>query len=98
MVDISKHFSEEEIKAVVWRLVDKVPGMDGFPIIFFQHFWDIVKPKFIDLLEYLHGRTLQLHRINYTHMVLIPEKGETKEVGDFDRQKASTKIREGSVG
>ena len=34
-------------------------------------------------LEGLHGGTFQLDRLNYAQVVLIPKKGETKEVRDF---------------
>ena len=42
-----------------------------------------MKPKVINFLEHLQGGTLQLHHINFVHVVLIPKKGEAKEVGNF---------------
>ena len=37
----------------------------------------------LNLLEQFHGGSLQLHRIKYSRVVLIPKKGKIKEVGDF---------------
>jgi len=42
-----------------------------------------VKLKVIWLLEFLHKGTLQLEKINYAHVVLIPKKGEAKKMRDF---------------
>ena len=37
---LEAHFTEEEIKYAVFGLGDgRAPGPDGFPTIFFQHFW-----------------------------------------------------------
>ena len=39
MIDISKPFSEQEIKAVVWGVgADRAPRLDGFPIFFYRYF------------------------------------------------------------
>jgi len=34
-------------------------------------------------MKELHGETLRLDRLNYTHVVFIQKKTESKEVGDF---------------
>jgi len=34
-------------------------------------------------MESLHGGTHQMNRLNYAHVVLIPKKTETRNVGDF---------------
>ena len=62
--------------------VDKSPGPDFFPVFFYRYFWDIVKPKVIRLLDDLFDSSLQLYRINYARVVLIPRKGTIK-VGNF---------------
>ena len=80
MTEITKTFSEEEIKAAMWTLgSDKASGHDDFPIFFYRKFWDIVKPDIIRLMESLFEGTLQLDWLNYAHVVLISEKGETKD-------------------
>ena len=63
--------------------MDKTSGHDGFLVFFNRKFWDIVEPKIIILMVCLHKRTLQLDRLNYAHVILIPKKGEANDVGDF---------------
>ena len=43
--DIEHPFDEEEIREAVFGFdAEKSLGPDGFPILFFQKFWDFVKP------------------------------------------------------
>lgn len=55
LVDLSNHevpFSVEEIRSVIFALgADKAPGSDGFPIYFFQKFWDVVQTEVVILCE-----------------------------------------------
>jgi len=84
MVGLSKSFLEEEVKAAVWGLwPEKAPGPDGFPVFFYMIFWDIIKADVFKLMECLHAGTLQLNRLNYASVDLIPKRDEAKEVGDF---------------
>jgi hypothetical protein len=37
-------FTEEEIKTAIFSMnPNKAPGPDGFPILFYQKFWNIIK-------------------------------------------------------
>ena len=42
-----------------------------------------MKSKVLNLLEGIHDGSLQLARLNYAHVVLVPKRGEACEVGDF---------------
>ena len=58
-------------------------GPDGMSHFFFQKYWHIVGSDVIDaVLFVLHFRHL-LHKMNCTHIVLIPKKNEPKLVYDF---------------
>lgn len=47
---LEREFKEHEVWAVVFNSGgDKAPGPDGFSMIFFQRFWDIVKEDVISL-------------------------------------------------
>jgi hypothetical protein len=43
-VSLVKEITEEEIYQAIWSFEqDKAPGPDGFSIIFFKHFWELIK-------------------------------------------------------
>ena len=43
-------FSEEEVKMAIFDMEhNKAPGLDGFPIEFYQFFWDVVKQDLMSL-------------------------------------------------
>ena len=49
---LEERFSKEEIRSAVFYLGgDCAPGPDGFPIIFFQLFWDMLEDDFVCLLQ-----------------------------------------------
>ena len=61
----------------------KSPGPDDMSPFFFQKYWHIVGSDVTDaVLSVLHSRHL-LHKMNYTHIVLISKKNEPKLVFDF---------------
>lgn len=50
-------FSEEEVKAAVFDLgSDRAPGLDGFPMAFFQTFWEDVKVEVMDFVSEFFNR------------------------------------------
>ena len=57
--DITKPFSEEEIKVAVYGVrAGWLLRPDSFPTFFYHNFWDTVKPKTINLLDSLHEKNL----------------------------------------
>ena len=61
----------------------KSPGPDGTSPFFFQKFWHIVGHDVtVAVLFVLHlGR--YLHKINYTHIVLIPKKKDPQLITEY---------------
>ncbi|XP_058076384.1 uncharacterized protein LOC131224965 [Magnolia sinica] len=50
-------FSEEEVKAVVDSLGrGKSPSPDGFPMAFFQTFWEAIQPNMMEFMAEFHAR------------------------------------------
>lgn len=48
-------FTEDEIKMAVFSLgSDKASGPDGFPLLFFQHLWDLLRPDLLTIFEDFH--------------------------------------------
>jgi len=67
-------FSEEEVKMAIFDMEhNKAPGPDGFPIEFYQFFWDVVKQDLMSLFyEFYMGR-LHIHSLNFGVITLLPK-------------------------
>ena len=67
-------FSEEEVKMTIFDMeYNKAPGPDGFPIEFYQFFWDVVKQDLMSLFyEFYMGR-LHIHSLNFGVITLLPK-------------------------
>jgi hypothetical protein len=55
---------------------NKAPGLDGFPIEFFQTFWNFVRFDILAMFKDLHGRNLDIKRLNYDIITLVPKVKE----------------------
>jgi hypothetical protein len=53
--------------------VNKAPGPDNIPIEFFQHCWHLVKPEIMYLFECFYNGTLDVKRLNYGIITLLPK-------------------------
>lgn len=68
-------FTHAEIKAAVFSMsVDKAPRPDGFPMFFFQKFWDVVQEDIFTLCEDFYWGRANLERINWANIALILKK------------------------
>lgn len=65
-------FLHDEIKKVVFNLkAEKAPWPDGFPILCYKKFWDIVKIDVFKLCEDFYWGRVNLERINWANIALI---------------------------
>ncbi len=77
-------FLEEEVRSVVFSSApDKAPGPDGFSLLFYQHFWRVIKDDLMEVFHNLHCGRLNLELVNRIWICLIPKKTESEEVRDF---------------
>jgi Reverse transcriptase (RNA-dependent DNA polymerase) len=77
-------FSEEEIREALFQTCDtKALGPDEFPIIFYQHFWPIVKADILRLFQAFYEGKLQISQLNRGMVCLIPKKGQALTVKDY---------------
>ena len=61
---IERDFSCEEVKAVVFMMMgDKVPSPNGFPILFFQKYWDILEEDVMHMVNDFHANGSDMGRI-----------------------------------
>lgn len=74
----------EEIEKVTFDLrADKMPGIDGFPLAFFQNHQDTVQADLSCLCyDFLNGKA-NLERINWENIIFIPKKDAPSKIGDF---------------
>lgn len=77
-------FSEEEIKVALFQMFPtKAPGPDGFPALFYQQFWNIVRGKTVaSCLNILNNRS-SVRDLNHTNIVLVPKIKHPKAASDF---------------
>ena len=74
-------YTEEEVQTALFQMhPSKALGPDDMSLFFFQRFWHIVGQDVTKaILSILHsGR--YLHKINYTHLVLIPKKSNPQNI------------------
>lgn len=50
----NKEIEEEEIRSAIWTLnLDKVLGLDRFPICFYRAFWGLIKKDLIKMIRWI---------------------------------------------
>jgi hypothetical protein len=77
-------FSPEEIYKVVSDLKHNgAPGPDGLPAEFFQDFWDIIKSDIWNMCDDFSKGTLDIKRLNYGLITLIPKVDNAMEMKKF---------------
>jgi mannosylglycoprotein endo-beta-mannosidase len=77
-------YSEEEVRRAIFQMEhNKALGPDGFPAEFYQSFWDIIKGDLLDLFGYLHAGQLDLFRLNFGEIILLPKVNEAERIQQF---------------
>ncbi|XP_011620659.1 uncharacterized protein LOC105420097 [Amborella trichopoda] len=72
---LDRDVSLEELKKTVFALPgDKAPGPDGFPLIFFHQFWNLISSELLEMIRrFLRSGNL-FKGFNSTFIALIPKK------------------------
>ena len=77
-------FSEGEIKEAVWSCyADGAPGPDGISFMFYHKFWDLIKSDLVDMFNDFHRGNLDLKRLNFAMISLIPKVDEARSMKIF---------------
>jgi hypothetical protein len=75
---------EEEIPiAIKGSYAEGVPGPDGLSFLFYQKFWNIIKRDLMALVRRFERGELNIARLNYAMIILIPEEEEAKTLKKF---------------
>ncbi|XP_075654689.1 uncharacterized protein LOC142624833 [Castanea sativa] len=79
-----QRYNSEEVKQALFQMhPSKSPRPDGMPLFFFQKYWHIVgQDVTIAVLSVLNSSHM-LHKMNFTHIVLIPKNNELKNMSDY---------------
>ena len=70
-------------RAVFQMEHNKAPGPDGFPAEFYQNFWDVIKTDLLQLFADLHCGQLELFRLNFGEIILLPKVNEAEMIQQF---------------
>jgi hypothetical protein len=80
-IDLTRPFSMEEVKNALFEMdVNRAPGPDEIPSEFYQHCWDIVKGDIMRLFEHFYEGTLDVQRLNYGIITLLPKVSEANKI------------------
>lgn len=77
-------FTLSKIKQATFSLsADKAPGPDGFPIFFFQKFWDIISNNLCQFCFDFYKGKANLDRIDCSSIILIPKNNSPISLTDL---------------
>jgi len=84
LTELSKPYSSAEIFRALRSMAPyKAPGLDGFPALFFQRYWNLVGPNVCELvLGVLNGRHLP-DGLNDTFLILLAKVAHPHKVNQF---------------
>jgi len=81
---LTRPFSEEEVKRVVFDMKENTaPGPDGFSVTFYKYCWEIVKGDFMDMVNDFYLGNLDIGRLNYGVITLIPKVKDANNIKQF---------------
>ena len=76
--------TEEDVrKAVFGSYAEGAPGPDGFPFLFYQHFWSTIKGDLMLMVDAWNNDSLDLYRLNFSLLTLIPKEPEANIIQKF---------------
>lgn len=77
-------FTQEEIKEAFFSCyAEGSPGPDGLSFLFYQTFWDVIKADLCSLFRDFYEGKLDLFRINFALLTLIPKVDEARDMKNF---------------
>jgi hypothetical protein len=82
--DARGNFLEGEMKkAIDSSYAEGAPGPDGFSFLFYQKFWSVIKTDFMALVRGFERGGINIARINYAMIILIPKEEEARILKKF---------------
>ncbi|KAE8786138.1 hypothetical protein D1007_40041 [Hordeum vulgare] len=82
--ELTLPFSLEEVgHAIASMKACSAPGPDGLPVIFFQRFWETMRPVIMPMFQEFYIGTLHMGRINFGVIDLIPKVVGAPDIRQF---------------
>jgi hypothetical protein len=82
--ELIKPFSMEEIKEVVMGMKENsTPGPNGYGVIFFRQFWDLIKEDMGAMFRDFSNDQLDIKRLNYGVITIVPKLKEANNIKQF---------------
>ena len=82
--ELVKPFTMEELKNAVFGMAtNKAAGPDGFNADFYQKNWDLIKNDLYQLLVDFHKGELDVARLNYGVIALVPKGSEADRIQKY---------------
>jgi hypothetical protein len=81
---LTTKYSEEEVRRAIFQMEhNKASGPNGFLTEFYQTFWGTIKGDLIDLFSCIHAGQLELFRLNFGEIVLLPKVNEAERIQQY---------------
>ena len=81
---LTSESTEEEVKKALFSMEsNKAPDPDNIPMEFYKHCWEFVKNDIMHLFKAFHNNTLDVARLNYGVITLIPKMNGAKKIQQY---------------
>ena len=78
---LEKPFTQDEIReAIMGSYANGASGPDGLSFLFYQTFWEVIKNDFMALVRDFECGTLDIQRLNYSTVTLIPKEPDARHM------------------
>ena len=83
-IELVKNFEVEEIKRLIMEMKENsAPGPNGFGVLFFKRFWDLIKGDVLDMFRDLWAKNFDIKRLNYGVITLVPKLKEANSIKQY---------------
>ena len=76
-------FTEKEVRNTVFDMEHKELGSDGFPVEFYQEFWEVIKGDLMQIFHDIHAGVLPLFGLNFDVVILLPRIHDANRIQQY---------------
>ena len=81
---LTQSYTKEEVRVALFQMHPlKAPRPNGMSPFFFRKYWHIVELNITSAIISILNSSKCLHKMNYTHIVLIPKKNNPQYVTEY---------------